>query len=178
MHKPTERQFTLQNVFNFILKGCLFFVCVKWFWPIIRVANNSQEKFIILHVPHIGFLCYSDWDEILLYGIGWLEKYIKDECIQLFQKRLSERMANGECRTEVAWPKRTVVTLFDMQNFISCVHLTGKWIRQLWTFVWGFLTPKTIETQAFCNWNAFFVSSCEQPIVSDFTSPVTSNLEI
>ena len=43
--------------------------------------------------------------------------------IQLFQKRLSERLANGECRTEVARPKGTVVTLFDMQNFISCVHL-------------------------------------------------------
>ena len=89
---------------NFILKGCLFCVCVKRFWPIIRVANNSQEKFIILHVPLIGFLCYSNWDEILLYG-SWLEKYIKDECIHLFQKRLSERngerrMLNRGCTTE------------------------------------------------------------------------------
>ena len=47
-------------------------------------------------------------------------------------------MANGECRTEVARPKGTVVTLFEMQNFISCVHLAWKWIHQLWTFVWGF----------------------------------------
>ena len=116
MHKPTERQFTLQNVFKLCFERVFFCVCVKRFWPIIRVANNSQEKFIILHVPYIGFLCYSDWDEILLYG-SWLEKYIKDECIQLFQKRLSERMANGECRMEVARPKRTVVTLFDMQKF-------------------------------------------------------------
>ena len=153
------------------------YFCVKRFWPTIRVANNSQEKFIILHVPHIGFLCYSDWDEILFYG-SWLEKYMKDECIQLFQKRLSERMENGECPTELARPKRTVVTLFDMQNFISCIHLAGKWIRQLWTFVWGFLTPKTKETQAFFNWNKFLVSSYERPIVSDFTAPVTSNLEI
>ena len=42
------------------------FFCVKRFWPIINVGNNSQEKFTILHVPHIGFLCYSDWDEIML----------------------------------------------------------------------------------------------------------------
>ena len=28
--------------------------------------NNSQEKFTILHVLHIGFLCYLDSDEILL----------------------------------------------------------------------------------------------------------------
>ena len=42
---------------NSILKGCFY---VKRFWPIIRVANNNQEKFTILHVPHIGFLCYSD----------------------------------------------------------------------------------------------------------------------
>ena len=43
--------------------------------------------------------------------------------IQPFQKRLSERLANGECRTEVARPKGTVLTLFDMQNFISYIHL-------------------------------------------------------
>ena len=91
-------------------------MCIKRFWPIIRVANDSQEKFIILHVHHIGFLCHSDWDEMLLY-VSWLEKYIKDEFIQLFQKRLSKRMANGECRMEDARPKRIVVTLFDMQNF-------------------------------------------------------------
>ena len=42
------------------------FFCVQRFWPIINVGNNSQEKFTILHVPHIGFLCYSDWDEIML----------------------------------------------------------------------------------------------------------------
>ena len=36
------------------------FFCVKRFWPITRVENNSQEKFTILHVPHIGFLCYSN----------------------------------------------------------------------------------------------------------------------
>ena len=35
---------------------------------------------------------------------------------------------DGKCRMEVARPKRTVVTLFDMPNFISCVHLAGKGI--------------------------------------------------
>ena len=44
-------------------------------------------------------------------------------CTQLFQNRLSERMANGECLTEVARLKGTVVTLFDKKNFIRCVHL-------------------------------------------------------
>ena len=49
---------------NSILKGDFF--CVKRFRPIIRVENNSQEKFTILHVPQIGFLCYLDSEEILL----------------------------------------------------------------------------------------------------------------
>ena len=61
------------------LKGCFF--CVKRFWPITRVENNSQEKFTILHVLHIGFLCYSGWDQILLYG-RWLES--KDEYTALW----------------------------------------------------------------------------------------------
>ena len=43
-------------------------------------------------------------------------EHTKGTSIQLFQKRLSERMANAECRTEVARLKGTVVTLFDMQN--------------------------------------------------------------
>ena len=50
-HKPTKRQFTKYNVFsliNSIFKGFFF---VKRFRSIIRVA--------ILHVPHIGFLCYT-----------------------------------------------------------------------------------------------------------------------
>ena len=63
------------------LKGCFF--CVKSFWPITRVENNSQEKCTILHVPHIGFLGYSNWDQILLYG-RWLES--KDEYMYSFMK--------------------------------------------------------------------------------------------
>ena len=31
----------------------------------VRLANNNQEKFTILNVPHTGFLCYLDSDEIL-----------------------------------------------------------------------------------------------------------------
>ena len=69
-----------------------------------------------------------------------------------------------EWRTEVARPKGTVFTLFNMQNFISCVHLTWKWIHQLWTFVLGFLAPKTVEAHAFLNWKTFLVSSYERPI--------------
>ena len=48
-------------------------VCVKRFRPIKIVANNSQEKFTVLHITHIGFLCYFDSDEILQQG-SWLEK--------------------------------------------------------------------------------------------------------
>ena len=62
-------------------KGC--FLEVKRFWPITRVENNSQEKFTILNVPHIGFLCYSNWDQILLHG-RWLES--KDEYMYCFMK--------------------------------------------------------------------------------------------
>ena len=81
-------------------------------------------------------------------------------------------MASGECRKEVARPKGTMVTLFGRQNFISYVHLTWKWIHQLSTFVWGFLAPKTGESYAFFSWKMLLVS-CERPIVSDVTSPVT-----
>ena len=35
-------------------------------------------------------------------------------------------MAKGECRTEVVRPKGSVVMLFHMQNFITCVHLACK----------------------------------------------------
>ena len=48
------------------------FFCVKRFRPIIRVENNSQEKFTVLHVPYIGFMCYLDSVKILLQG-SWLE---------------------------------------------------------------------------------------------------------
>ena len=50
--------------FKSIFKECFF--GVKRFQPIIRVANNGQEKFTILCVRHVGFLCYLDSDKILL----------------------------------------------------------------------------------------------------------------
>ena len=65
MHKTTKRQLMKYNVLSPSFKGC-FFVCVKRFRPIIGVANNSQEKFSILNVPQVGFLCYLDSGEILL----------------------------------------------------------------------------------------------------------------
>ena len=39
------------------------------------------------------------------------------------KKVVGENGERGEFRTEVARPKGTVVTLFEMQNFISRVHL-------------------------------------------------------
>ena len=39
--------------FKSIFKECFF--AVKRFQPIIRVANNGQEKFTILCVPHVDF---------------------------------------------------------------------------------------------------------------------------
>ena len=36
--------------------------------------------------------------------------------IHLFQKTLSERTANGSCRTEIARPQGTVVSIFGMQK--------------------------------------------------------------
>ena len=39
--------------------------------------------------------------------------------IHLLQKTLSERTANGSCRTEIARPKGTVVATFGMQK--QCV---------------------------------------------------------
>ena len=66
---------SLQNkmYLNSIFKG--FFLCVKRFRPIIRVENNSQEKFTVLHVPYIGFMCYLDSVKILLQG-SWLENNV------------------------------------------------------------------------------------------------------
>ena len=39
--------------------------------------------------------------------------------IHLFQKTLSERTGNGSCRTEIAQPKGTVISIFGMQNSMS-----------------------------------------------------------
>ena len=52
-----------RNVFIFTQR---VFFRVKRFQPIIRVEKTYPRKFTILHVPHIGFLCYLDSEEILL----------------------------------------------------------------------------------------------------------------
>ena len=100
-----------------------------------------------------------------------MEKYIKDECIQLFQKRLSARMANGECRMEVARPKRTVVTLFDLQKF----HKLRSPYRKINTPTMN-VCLRVLDSED--KRDSSFFQLCERPIVSEFTSPVTSNLEI
>ena len=64
MHKTTKKAVhEIKCPITPFLKGVFG---VKRFRPVIGVANNSQEKFTILHVPHAGFLCYLDSGEILL----------------------------------------------------------------------------------------------------------------
>ena len=46
--------------------------------------------------------------------------------IHLFQKTLPERTANGSCRTEIARPKGTVVSIFDIQKPHKSAYLTIK----------------------------------------------------
>ena len=53
-------------------------------------------------------------------GTRLISAYLRERiCIHLFQKTLSERTANGSCRTEIARPKGTVVSTFGMQK--QCV---------------------------------------------------------
>ena len=42
--------------------------------------------------------------------------YSLNDCIHLFQKPLSERTAKGSCRTEIAQPKGTMISIFGMQK--------------------------------------------------------------
>ena len=88
----------------------MVFFCVKRFWPITRVENNSQEKSTILHVPHIGFLCYSNWDQILLYG-RWL-KVRMNICTALWS------FVNFCClsQSEVSTDNRKVSTFLAFQH--------------------------------------------------------------
>ena len=88
--------------------------------------------------------------------------YFKKGC------RREWRTAN-QCRTEVARPKGTVVTLFDMRENKDTNYerlSEGSWRR------------RQKKLTRFFNWKTFLVSSYERPIVSDFASPVTRNLEI
>ena len=84
--------------------------CVKRFWPTTIVENNSQEKFTILHVPYIGFLCYSNWDQILLYG-RWL-KVRMNICTALWS------FVNFCClsQSEVSTDNGKVSTFFAFQH--------------------------------------------------------------
>lgn len=52
--------------------------------PIIRIANNSGEKFAILRVSHIGFLCYLDSDKIFLQGeeVGSIYKLLCEDFVK------------------------------------------------------------------------------------------------
>ena len=45
-----------------------------------------------------------------------------NSCIHLLQKMLSERTANGNCRTEIARTKGNVVSKFGMQKTISSLR--------------------------------------------------------
>ena len=96
----------LRNKMHFTLHFERVVFCVKLFWPITRVKNNSQEKFTILHVPHIGFFCYSNWDQILLYG-RWLES--KDEYMYCFMKFFNLSTDN-----------RKVSTFYAFQHVCCC----------------------------------------------------------
>ena len=66
MHKLTYKK----AVYETIYLNSIF--SVKRFRPIIRLAKKSQEKFTVVNIPDIGFLCYLDSAEILLQG-SWLE---------------------------------------------------------------------------------------------------------
>ena len=62
MHTLTYKKVVYENnkiYFNSVLKV---------FNPSLNLANNSQEKFIILNVSRIGFLCYLDSEENMLWG--------------------------------------------------------------------------------------------------------------
>ena len=65
-------------------------------WP--GIVENSTGK---RKTSHIHFALLNSDPEL---------------SIHLFQKTLSERTVNGSCRTEIARPKGTVVSIFGMQK--------------------------------------------------------------
>ena len=70
--------------------------------------------------------------------------------IHLFQKTLSERTANGSCRTEIARPKGTVVSIFA-KNTMSSSQLR----RQQKPHRFAYLTMKNSIFARFAR--AFFI---------------------
>ena len=93
----------------------------------------------------------------------------------LVQKRFVYR-----CHVTSNWPMKMHGKIFYIVPVISTmVHAYATTISRV-HLAWmnEFLTPKTKENHDFFNWETFLVSLYEQPIVSDFTLPVTRNLEI
>ena len=72
-------------------------------------------------------------------------------CIHLFQKTLSERTANGSCRTEIARPKGTVVSIFAKKKKMSSSQLR----RQQKPHRFAYLTMKNSIFARFAR--AFFI---------------------
>ena len=118
--------YAIKRIYTPLWKGVFG---VKRFWPITRVENNSQEKFTILHVPHIGFLCYSNWDQILLYG-RWLES--KDEYMNRFMK-----FCCCLSQSEVSTDNRKVSTFFAFQHV--------RWRCCYRSYLDRFLNSKTVD---------------------------------
>ena len=77
--------------------------------------------------------------------------------IHLFQKTLSERKANGSCRTEIARPKGTLVSIFGMQK--QCVLRAAlNWGAQATTTRTA--ATKTIQICTFDNEKQYFCTLC------------------
>ena len=53
------------------LCSAVFLICVKRFWPITRVENNSQEKFTILHIPTWDFFVIQTETRFCYMEDGW-----------------------------------------------------------------------------------------------------------
>ena len=72
---------------------------------------GSSHPYVTPLVSFPNFLTFYFLNPVLLF--------IQDQVrfrIHLFQKTLSERTVNGSCRTEIARPKGTVVSILDMQK--------------------------------------------------------------
>ena len=68
----------------------------------VHMKDNKQYFIIPVSVLLITLLLVSTFH------------FVKN--IHLFQKTLSEMTANGSCRTEIARPKGTMVSIFGMQK--------------------------------------------------------------
>ena len=75
-----------------------------------KVDSNFFCYAAMVLIPHIGFLCYSNWDQILLYG-RWLKARM-NICTVLW------RFVNFCClsQSEVSTDNRKVSTFFPFQH--------------------------------------------------------------